>query len=82
MGEGWSDWLGLMVTIEDGDLGSDAQEVSEHLFLQKGQKDKVFVQHLTARTFQLTTQHTPLQTIKAFLALTELDMFGLPLYGI
>jgi uncharacterized repeat protein (TIGR01451 family) len=31
MGEGWSDWLMLMMTIEAGDLGSDSRTIATYL---------------------------------------------------
>lgn len=34
MGEGWSDYLGLMLTLEAGDVGSDARGVGTWLFGQ------------------------------------------------
>jgi len=34
MGEGWSDWLGVMMTIEPGDTGTDARAVGTYLFGQ------------------------------------------------
>lgn len=30
MGEGWSDWFGLMLTIEDGDLGPDSRGIGTY----------------------------------------------------
>lgn len=32
MGEGWSDWLALMMTIEAGDLGTDSRGMGTYLF--------------------------------------------------
>ena len=34
MGEGWSDWYGLMLTMEAGDMGPDARGVGTWLFGQ------------------------------------------------
>ncbi|MEZ4778299.1 MAG: M36 family metallopeptidase [Flavobacteriaceae bacterium] len=34
MGEGWSDWYGVMMTIEPGDTGTDARGVGTYLFGQ------------------------------------------------
>ena len=34
MGEGWSDWFGLMMTIEPGDLGTDARGIGTWLLGQ------------------------------------------------
>ncbi len=34
MGEGWSDWIGIMMTIEPGDLGTDGRAVGTYLFGQ------------------------------------------------
>lgn len=34
MGEGWSDWFGLMMTIEPGDAGTDARGIGTWLFGQ------------------------------------------------
>lgn len=34
MGEGWSDWFGLMMTIEPGDTGEDARGIGTWLFGQ------------------------------------------------
>jgi len=34
MGEGWSDWYGLLLTMEPGDLGTDSRAVGTYLFGQ------------------------------------------------
>ncbi|MCF6306677.1 MAG: M36 family metallopeptidase [Flavobacteriaceae bacterium] len=34
MGEGWSDWYGVMMTYESGDTGTDARGVGTYLFNQ------------------------------------------------
>jgi Fungalysin metallopeptidase (M36)/Fungalysin/Thermolysin Propeptide Motif len=34
MGEGWSDWIGLMMTIETGDLGTDRRGVGTYVIGQ------------------------------------------------
>ncbi len=34
MGEGWSDWLGLMFTIEPGDSGTDSRPVGQYIYGQ------------------------------------------------
>lgn len=34
MGEGWSDWYGLLLTIEPGDAGTDSRAVGTYLFDQ------------------------------------------------
>lgn len=34
MGEGWSDWLAMMMTIEAGDLGTDSRGMGTYLFGQ------------------------------------------------
>ena len=34
MGEGWSDWIGLLLTIEPGDAGADSRGVGDYLFGQ------------------------------------------------
>jgi extracellular elastinolytic metalloproteinase len=34
MGEGWSDWYGVVMTIEPGDLGTDGRAVGTYLFGQ------------------------------------------------
>ena len=34
MGEGWSDWLGLIMTIEPGDAGTDPRPIGTWLFGQ------------------------------------------------
>lgn len=34
MGEGWSDWFGLMMTIETGDAETDARPIGTYLFNQ------------------------------------------------
>ena len=34
MGEGWSDWFGLMLTMKEGDQGTDARGIGTYLFGQ------------------------------------------------
>ena len=34
MGEGWSDWFGLMLTLKEGDQGTDARGIGTYLFGQ------------------------------------------------
>ncbi|OAB80468.1 T9SS-dependent M36 family metallopeptidase [Cochleicola gelatinilyticus] len=34
MGEGWSDWFGLMITIEDGDQGADPRGIGTYVVNQ------------------------------------------------
>ena len=34
MGEGWSDWYGTVMTIEEGDVGTDSRPVGNYLFQQ------------------------------------------------
>ena len=34
MGEGWSDWYGTVMTIEEGDIGTDPRPVGNYLFQQ------------------------------------------------
>ena len=34
MGEGWSDYYGVVLTIEPGDIGTDARGVGTYLFGQ------------------------------------------------
>ncbi|MBI1226879.1 MAG: T9SS type A sorting domain-containing protein [Bacteroidetes bacterium] len=34
MGEGWSDWYALMITLEPGDMGTDSRGIGNYLFGQ------------------------------------------------